>query len=171
MALAIEAAPEVGPIAATAAIATGLVAANAYIWGSLLPAQIQGLMNDLDTPTVYAQENQSDVQQSAEDAAEDAEDANDATEAPVCAGAPVGRRGSPINVPKGINSPETIDGVDYSGHALDQMQGRGITPTTVQDAIDNGVPGSGYDGATTYTNDNVKVVVNPDGSVKTVIPR
>ena len=55
-ALAFEAAPEIGPIAATAVLATGLVAANAYIWGAALPAQISGLINDLNTPTVYAQE-------------------------------------------------------------------------------------------------------------------
>lgn len=61
----------------------------------------------------------------------------------VDAATPIGRRGNPINVPRGTNAPTTIGGREFSGHALDQMQGRGIVPSVVDDAIRRGgVPGS-----------------------------
>ncbi len=37
------------------------------------------------------------------------------------------------------NTPEKIGDREYSGHALDQMQNRGLTPTVVEDTIKNGV--------------------------------
>ena len=46
------------------------------------------------------------------------------------ASSPIGRRGNPMNVKRGTNSPEVINGRKYTGHALDQMQGRGI-PSSV----------------------------------------
>ncbi|MFE9804343.1 DUF4258 domain-containing protein, partial [Streptomyces goshikiensis] len=36
------------------------------------------------------------------------------------------------------NAPTTISGRDYVGHALDQMQSRGIMPSAVEDAIRHG---------------------------------
>ena len=84
---------------------------------------------------------------------------------------PVGRRGSPMDVPRGTNAPAEVGGRQYTGHALDQMQGRGVPPTAVDDAIRTGAPSAGRDGATVYTNDQLRVVVNPNGSVKTVIPQ
>ena len=59
------------------------------------------------------------------------------------ASAPTGQRGSPMDVSSGTNSPATTGSRDYSGHALDQMQGRGITPSTVENAINNGAASSG----------------------------
>jgi RHS repeat-associated protein len=35
---------------------------------------------------------------------------------------PVGRRGDPINIPDATNSPQTINGREFSGHALDREQ-------------------------------------------------
>ncbi len=94
---------------------------------------------------------------------------------PVATGAatgPVGRLGSPIDIQPGTNVPGVINGTRYTGHAFDQMQGRGIPPSVVQNTIQQGVRSPGYDGATVIyepTND-VTVILNPDGSVKTVYP-
>jgi hypothetical protein len=51
------------------------------------------------------------------------------------------------------------------------MQARGIPPSVVQNTIDVGTTSPGYDGATVYYDpvNGVKVILNPDGSVKTVI--
>ena len=89
----------------------------------------------------------------------------------VAASTPVGRRGGPINVPRGTNAPTNIDGRTYTGHALDQMQGRGLTPSVVEDTLARGAASSSYDGATVYATEQARVVVNADGSIKTVIPQ
>lgn len=86
---------------------------------------------------------------------------------------PVGRSGNPMKVP-GANSPNTIEGTDYSGHALDQMQGRGVPSSVVQDTINNGIPSPGNTpGTTVYQSptNNVAVVVNSSGRVITVITK
>ena len=82
-----------------------------------------------------------------------------------------GRRGNPIDVKPGTNSPTTIGGRDYSGHAQDQMQGRGVPPSAVEEAIANGTPEASRGGTTVYTDkvNGVQVVVNADGKVVTVI--
>ena len=49
--------------------------------------------------------------------------------------APVGRRGNLIDIAPGTNSRATIGGCEYSDHALDRMQGQGITPSVVEDAL------------------------------------
>lgn len=60
------------------------------------------------------------------------------------ASAPMGSRSCQMNQPKNPsyqpvrNSPTKIDGRDYSGHALDRMQDRGITPTVVDNTIKTG---------------------------------
>jgi len=72
----------------------------------------------------------------AADAADEAADA--AKKAAKRAQPPVGRRGEPMNVPKGTNPDTTIQGRNYVGHAIDQMQGRGIPPSAVEDTIRNG---------------------------------
>ncbi|MGW3059494.1 RHS repeat-associated core domain-containing protein [Streptomyces goshikiensis] len=56
---------------------------------------------------------------------------------------PVGGRGRNLNVVPSVgrtahNAPTTISGRDYVGHALDQMQSRGIMPSAVEDAIQHG---------------------------------
>jgi RHS repeat-associated protein len=79
---------------------------------------------------------------------------------------PVGRSGShmDINTP---NPPGTINGIDFTGHAFDQMQSRGITsPTAVIDVINN--PSKKSPGNLPFTTvsfkDNLKVVTNADGT-------
>jgi hypothetical protein len=62
---------------------------------------------------------------------------------------PTGQRGSPISVKPGTNEPTTIDGRDYAGHGLDRMQGRGVPPSAVEDAIRNGSSSPGNRPGTT----------------------
>ncbi|MBS4096805.1 MAG: hypothetical protein KGZ83_08235 [Sulfuricella sp.] len=86
---------------------------------------------------------------------------------------PTGRRGSPLDVSFGTNSPTNIGGRDYTGHSLDRMQGRGVTPSAVEDAIQTGRSSPGNQpGTTVYSGDNgVNVVTGSDGRVITVITR
>jgi Domain of unknown function (DUF4258) len=70
-----------------------------------------------------------------------------------------------------VNSPATIGGRDYSGHALDRMQQRGYVPSVVEDAIANGTVRQSYGGASAYYSsaNNVTVIVNDTtGKVVTV---
>jgi hypothetical protein len=61
-----------------------------------------------------------------------------------------------------------IGGRDYTGYALDQMQGRGVTPTLVEDAIQNGTsrPDKNFpDSRTEHTSpDGRTVVITDSGS-------
>jgi hypothetical protein len=84
---------------------------------------------------------------------------------------PWGRRKNPIDVEPGTNRPTNIGGRDYSGHALDQMQGRGVPPTAVEDAIKNGRSRPGNKPGTTVHegNNGVTVVTGSGGRVVTVI--
>jgi hypothetical protein len=83
-----------------------------------------------------------------------------------------GRRGNPIDVARGTNAPATIGERRYTGHALDQMQGRGLTPTVVENAIEHGAREAGNrTGTFVHTFDNVQVVVNGAGDVVTAITR
>lgn len=81
-------------------------------------------------------------------------------------------RGGPMDVPKGTNEPTNIDGRDYTGHALDQMQGRGVTPAPVEDAIQNGTsrPDKDYpDTRTEHTSSDGRVIVITDTGTGRVI--
>ena len=70
--------------------------------------------------------------------------------------------GNPTYQP-GRNAPGEVNGIPYSGHALDQMQNRGIMPSVVQNTIETGVASPGRAGAVKYYDsvNNVQVVVNP----------
>ena len=85
----------------------------------------------------------------------------------------VGRRGSPLTpleealnpgtTAAARNAPTMINGRSYSGHALDRMQERGLTPTVVENAIRSGNASPGNTPGTTVYRDavnKVKVVVN-----------
>jgi hypothetical protein len=67
---------------------------------------------------------------------------------------PVGRSGNPMNI-EGANQPATINGREYSGHALDRTAGRGIPPSAVENAIQNGVSVPGRNPGTTMFSDPV----------------
>lgn len=86
------------------------------------------------------------------------------------ASAPAGRSGSPIEIQPGTNEPGEIGGRPYSGHAFDRMQGRGIPPSAVEDAINNPAStAAGSGGTTIYRgSDGVTVVVGSGGRVVTV---
>ncbi|MFS0704279.1 RHS repeat-associated core domain-containing protein [Cellulomonas sp. 179-A 9B4 NHS] len=77
--------------------------------------------------------------------------------------------GFPTPVTPGTNAPATIAGRQYSGHALDRMQERGLTPSVVEDAITHGVRSPGNDGATVFESvkNGVTAVVNDVGRVIT----
>ena len=90
---------------------------------------------------------------------------------------PTGQRGSPMDIPKGTNDPSVIGDREYSGHALDQMQGRGVPPTAVEDTINNGSthPDKTYpDTRTEHTSQDGRIGVITDtgsGRVITVLTR
>ncbi|MBK9058308.1 MAG: hypothetical protein IPL82_10890 [Elusimicrobia bacterium] len=89
----------------------------------------------------------------------------------VPASCPIGRRGNPMSVPGPKNPRTNIGGREYSGHAQDQMQGRGIPPSPVEEAIQNGEKAPGNDPGTTEhydPNNDITVVTNQNGDVITV---
>ena len=105
------------------------------------------------------------------EAAEAAEGTNSSDAGNTDPSTPVGRRGNPMDVTPGTNDPQVIDGRQYTGHALDQMQGRGIPSSAVEDTITNGTPGPGNQpGTATHTNvgNGMQVVTNSSGDVVTV---
>jgi RHS repeat-associated protein len=86
---------------------------------------------------------------------------------------PTGRSGNPMDVTRGTNQPGAYEGRDYSGHAFDQMQGRGIPPSAVENAIQQGAKAPGNTpGSTTHYDavNNVTAVTNSSGRVITVRP-
>jgi RHS repeat-associated protein len=93
-----------------------------------------------------------------------------AAETTVSAATPVGRLGAPLGS-VARNTPTTINGRVYTGHALDQMQARGLVPSVIEDTIAQGARSAGRDGATIFTTNQARVIVNPNGSVKTVMPQ
>jgi hypothetical protein len=68
------------------------------------------------------------------------------------------------------NPQTTINGIDYSGHAQDQMQGRGIPPSAVEQAINSGESSPGERGRKQYYDpeNNITAVTEPSGEVVTV---
>jgi filamentous hemagglutinin len=78
-----------------------------------------------------------------------------------------------MTVPRGTNAATTINEIDYSAHGIDQMQGRGIPPSVVQNTIQNGVVFPTREGTIGYYDsvNNVRVITSEStGSVVTVIP-
>jgi len=73
-----------------------------------------------------------------------------------------------MKIPGQQNVSTTIGGRQYTGHALDSMQSRGITPSVVEDTLARGARTPGRDGATIFSTEQARVIVNPNGSIKTV---
>ncbi|HKV23101.1 MAG TPA: RHS repeat-associated core domain-containing protein [Candidatus Acidoferrum sp.] len=97
-------------------------------------------------------------------------------EGQVAARYPVGRRRSNMYVGSGeengppTNAPATILGREYSGHALDRMQGRGLTPTVVEEIIASGTESAGTEpGTTMHSAQGITVITNQTGRVVTVM--
>jgi hypothetical protein len=87
---------------------------------------------------------------------------------------PVGRSRSPIEISPGTNQPGTIQGWPYSGHALDRLQGRGLPPSVVENAIRPETFVGVRRGAHVYWDpgSRVMVVINPRTNTGiTTIPR
>lgn len=85
---------------------------------------------------------------------------------------PVGRRGEPIDVKKGTNAETAIRGREYGGHAIDQMQGRGVPPSAVENAIRTGRKSADpIPGRTRYFDpvNKLTVVTEASGRVVTVV--
>ncbi|RKT22480.1 filamentous hemagglutinin [Paraburkholderia sp. RAU2J] len=89
---------------------------------------------------------------------------------------PMGSKSTQFNQPKNPtyqptrNTPGAVDGTDYAGHAFDRMQDRGLTPSVIQNTIENGVPTPSRGGTTVFYDsvNNVSVVTNSEGKVITV---
>jgi hypothetical protein len=66
-----------------------------------------------------------------------------------------------MDVPRGTNAPAEINGISYGGHALDEMQSEGFTPSVVQDAIESGQRTAGASGRTAYHSpeNNITVIM------------
>jgi len=87
---------------------------------------------------------------------------------PTPASKPVGRKEAPLKVVSETNTSQIIAGREYSGHALDRMQRRGLTPSVVENTIESGTSMSG---TTAYHDavNNVTVIINTNsGRVVTV---
>jgi len=90
--------------------------------------------------------------------------------------APVGSRHNQMNQPSNVyyqpirNTPTTINGRPYSGHALDRMQDRGILPSAIDNTLRYGVPSASRGGTTIFYEpiNNITVVTNSNGLVVTV---
>ncbi len=88
----------------------------------------------------------------------------------VGASTPVGRRGAPLDVQPGTNAGTKIGDRWYTGHALDQMQGRGAVPSVVEDTISSGRKSPGnLPNTVKYSTSQADVVTNTRGDVVTVI--
>jgi hypothetical protein len=90
----------------------------------------------------------------------------------VPASTPVGRLGEPTQVPRGTNKPGIVAGREYGGHAFDQMQGRGVPPSVVENTIQTGTPSPDpIPGRVRYYDsvNNMTVVTESNGKVVTVI--
>ena len=89
---------------------------------------------------------------------------------------PVGSKSNPMHIYgseiRAVNPPEVIDGRLYSGHSLDRIQGRGLTPRVVENTIQVGekVPGKYPDTTAHYDKiNNITVITNStNGDVITV---
>lgn len=71
------------------------------------------------------------------------------------------------------NTPTTINGTKFTGHALDRMQGRGIlSPSKVLDVIKNPlkIHSGNSPNTTVHIGPQMKVVTNQNGDVITIIP-
>ena len=89
---------------------------------------------------------------------------------------PLGSKHNQMNQPKNPsyqshrNTLTNIGGREYSGHALDRMQDRGIMPSVVENTVEHGVPSSSYGGKTQFYDsvNNVSAILNENGKVVTV---
>jgi hypothetical protein len=84
--------------------------------------------------------------------------------------APNGQKGSPMPHYGQSNEPMNINGTQFSGHALDQMQSRGIPLSAVERALRVGEIIPSRDGTTMFYDaaNNVRVIESASGRIITV---
>ena len=85
------------------------------------------------------------------------------------ASTPIGRKGQPINVPKGTNEAFKIRGRNFVDHAGDTMQGRGIPPSVVKNAIRTGRQSPAECGRTAHYDSVNNITVITENNGRTVI--
>lgn len=77
-----------------------------------------------------------------------------------------------MKVPGPQNTPTAIGGREFSGHALDQMQGRGFMPSVVENTIQRGTTFPTRTGTTGYFDPVNRVrVITDTASGRVVNPR
>jgi RHS repeat-associated protein len=82
---------------------------------------------------------------------------------------PTGRKGQTEWNTAGSNYGTVVNGRFYTGHALDEMQAQGVTPSVVEDTIARGIISPGNKpGTWKYSTEQSSVVVNRLGNVVTV---
>ncbi|SIR98013.1 hypothetical protein SAMN05445060_1929 [Williamsia sterculiae] len=88
--------------------------------------------------------------------------------------APIGSTRNEVPTVLPGNNPAIINGMPYSGHAIDRLQGRGIMPSVVQNTIDHGISYPGRTPDTTVFFDpvnNISVIQdNIDGTIISLYP-
>jgi RHS repeat-associated protein len=88
----------------------------------------------------------------------------------VSAATPVGRIGKQMKVVDGTNRPATINGTDYSTHALDRMQRDGLMPSAVENTLRTGARSPGNQPGTSVFYDSVnRVMVVRDSATGKII--
>lgn len=86
------------------------------------------------------------------------------------ASTPVGRSGTNEMKIASKNPDQTTGGRQYAGHALDDMQGRGVPPSAVENIIKNGNESPGKDpGTIVHTSSEGRVVTTDGGKVISVV--
>jgi hypothetical protein len=83
-----------------------------------------------------------------------------------------GSRRLPIKGMEGANLPAEIGGRQYTGHALDRMQGRGIPPSVVENTIQKGqcTPQDGGKNKYYDPENKVTVIIGNNGQVISIWP-
>lgn len=81
----------------------------------------------------------------------------------------VGSRYNQISVQRGTNIGGTVNNLSFKGHAFDQMQGRGIYPSVVQNTVDVGKVTQQANNTLLYYDDinDISAVLNKGGEVVT----
>jgi len=82
---------------------------------------------------------------------------------------PIGHKGKPLEVTPSSNLPSVIAGRNYKGHALDRMQERGVTPTVVEDTIQSTQGIQSHGSTVMHESNQLRVILNENGEVVTVI--
>jgi uncharacterized protein RhaS with RHS repeats len=171
-------APELLPallaeLAEAAATAYAAAMANLAEMAAALTTSIASALPFLSSLSSETPEMENEVNESAnlaEEANQALSSAGESSGDGISASTPIGSSGSPMDVER-WNSAGSVNGINYSGHAFDEMQSDGVMPSVVENAIQNGTEVAGkVPGTTAYWDfaNKITVIVNADGGVVTV---